>query len=245
MKRFLTNVKDGFLNSIFPKHIKCIFCGEDLEHINSFDTCEDCLKRLPLIVKNFCIRCGGQLEDEQIGVCLNCKRNNFDFDLTRSVFVYSNNIVHLIHKFKFGSGKYLCEPIAYYMFNKLKSLDWNIDIISYVPMFPTREKMRGYNQSKELALTIGQLANIPVKTLYIKTVDTQEQAKLDAKSRRKNLKDAFKLIDNDIKDKNILIIDDIFTTGATSNELARITKNKAKNVFVLTFAHTQLKEKNI
>ena len=245
MTRFFKAIKEAILNSIYPKHIKCIFCGEELEHLNSFDSCEDCLKKLPLITKNFCIRCGAQLEDEQIGVCFNCKRNNFDFDLARSVFVYTDKVVSLIHHFKFGSGKYLAEPIAYYMYNKLKTLNWDIDLITYVPMFYKREKIRGYNQSKELATEIGKLTQLPVVTIFEKVVDTNEQARLDAKSRRKNLKDAFRLVSNDFKNKNVLIIDDIFTTGATSNELSRLLKGKANKIFVLTFAHTKINEKDI
>ena len=245
MKKIFSSIKNGFLDSIYPKHIKCIFCGEDLEFLNSFNSCEECLKRLPIIQKDFCVRCGGKLEDEQIGVCFNCKRNNFNFDLARSVFVYADEIVTLIHKFKFGSGKYLAEPIAYYMYNKLTTLNWNIDLISFVPMFPKREKIRGYNQARELANEIGKLSSIPVVNLFEKIVDTNEQAKLDANSRRKNLKGAFKLASTDFKDKNILIVDDIYTTGATTNELAHLLKGKANKIFVLTFAHTKLNEKNI
>lgn len=245
MTKFFMNIKEVLLNSIYPKHIKCIFCGEELEHLNSFDSCENCLKTLPLITKHFCIRCGAQLENEQVGVCFNCKRNNFDFDLARSVFVYKDKVVSLIHRFKFGSGKYLAEPIAYYMFNKLKTLNWNIDIITYVPMFLKREKIRGYNQAKELANEIGKLTQLPVSTIFEKVVDTHEQAKLNAQSRRKNLKDAFRLVSNDFKNKNVLIVDDIFTTGATSNELSHLLKGKANKIFVLTFAHTQINEKDI
>lgn len=245
LKKFLTNIKNGFLDSIYPKHIKCIFCGEELEHTNSFDSCEECLKRLPVLNKDFCPRCGGKLEEDQIGVCFNCKKNNFDFSLARAVFVYNDSIIPLIHKFKFGNGKYLTEPIAFYMYNKLKTLNWNIDYITYVPMFPKREKIRGYNQAKELAEEVGKLANIPVKNIFKKVKDTHEQARLNSKNRRLNLKGAFKVIDHDIKDKNILIIDDIFTTGATTNELAHLIKDKVKYTFVLTFAHTQINEKDI
>ncbi len=238
-------IKNRILNSIFPDNIKCIFCDEELPSPTPFDTCDKCMELLPFLEKDFCPRCGGKLEEDQIGVCFNCKKNNFDFSYARSVFVYDDFIRPIVHKFKFGSGKYLAKPLANFMAEKLKSLDWNIDIITYVPMFKKREKQRGFNQARELANEIGKILNIPVQDIFEKKVDTHEQARLNSMSRRKNLKDAFKVIGRNLKDKTILIVDDIYTTGATCSELSSIIKDRCQETFVLTLAHTQLDEKDV
>lgn len=246
LKNIFNNIFNGFLDSIFPKHIKCIFCGEELPELNSYDTCDKCKKTLPLLKeKTCCIRCGAELEDDQLGVCFNCKKNNFDFLYARSVCSYTGAVIPTMYKFKFGKGKYLAEPLAYYMYEVLKELNWGIDIITYVPMFPKREKIRGYNQARELAIELSKVTNIPMEDVFEKIIDTHEQAKLNSQARRKNLKDAFKVINKNLKDKTILIIDDIFTTGTTTAELSRILKGKCLNSYVLTFAHTKTNEKDV
>ncbi len=238
-------LKKRILDTIFPDKIKCIFCDEELPTITPFETCDNCMEKLPILNKDFCPRCGGKLEEDQIGVCFNCKKNNFDFSYARAVFVYDDFIRPVVHKFKFGAGKYLATPLANFMAEKLKSLEWNIDIITYVPMYKKREKKRGFNQARELANEMGKILNIPVQTIFEKKIDTHEQARLDSMSRRKNLKDAFKVVARNLKDKTILIVDDIYTTGATCGELSSIIKDRCNEIFVLTLAHTPLDEKDV
>ena len=244
-KSFVINIKNGFLNLIYPKHIKCIFCGEEIELNNSFDSCENCINTLPIINTDYCYRCGGKREKDAVGVCLNCKINNFDFDFARSVFEYNDKLIPTIHKLKFGGGKYLVKPLSFYLYSKLKTLDWKIDLITFVPMYTKRQKERGYNQAEELAKELSKLINIKCEPMFTKIKDTKEQAKLSGKERRTNLKDSFKLIYKDIAGKNILIVDDVYTTGATSNELARLIKDKSNNIYILTLAHSKIDETNV
>jgi len=224
---------------IYPRHIKCIFCGNEIKEFNEYDSCEKCLKSLPFIVKDFCPRCGTQMPEDSVGVCNNCKTHNFYFDYARSVFVYEDLVKRAIHKLKISSAKYIAEPLANTMFYYFKSLNWNIDFITYVPMHKSRLKFRGYNQAKELASYLSTKLNKPLIDCFEKIKNTPNQTSLSGKERQENLKDAFKLIYKDVKDKNILIIDDIFTTGATSNEVSKLLRNKdANKIYVLTIAHT-------
>lgn len=228
-------------NLVFPRHIKCIFCGDELNSTDVCDTCSNCHESLPKL-DHSCFRCGGPIEDNNDGVCLNCKANNFSFHSARSAFPYTDKVVGLVHKFKFGRGKYLFEAMAEYMCDVFSTWNISVDIVTSVPLHKNREKSRGYNQSKLLAEYIANKFNLRYVDSVEKIVDNTAQATLDFKSRRENVKDVYKSIDeakSEIKDKKVLLIDDIYTTGATSNAVSEILKSMhAKEVYVLTFAHS-------
>ena len=116
------------------------------------------------------------------------------------------------------------------------------DCVTYIPMFKKKEKLRGYNQAKLLAEEFSNHTNIPIFDFCEKVVDNSSQTELDFKARRENVKDAFKFkkeLKKQLKDKVVLVIDDIFTTGATTNEICKILLEKgAKECFVFTLAHT-------
>lgn len=230
-------------NLIYPRHIKCIFCGDEIKDLNDYDACSNCLKSLPFIVKDFCPRCGAKMSEDSVGTCFNCKIHNFYFDYARAVFVYDGAVRSAIHKLKISSAKYIAESLANTMYYYFKGLNWNIDFITFIPMHKSRLKFRGFNQAKEIATKLATLLNKPLIDCFEKIKNTPNQTSLSGKDRQENLKDAFKLIYKDVKDKNVLIIDDIFTTGATSNEVSKLLRNKqAGKIYVLTAAHTPLQK---
>lgn len=233
-------LKENILDIIYPRHIKCIFCGEELNDKSHNDTCERCLKSLPFITHS-CARCGAPVALDNDGVCLNCKANNFDFILARSVFEYRDRVASVVHKFKYNSMKFLYEPLANYLCEYLSRWDISPDIITCVPLFKSKEKARGYNQSELMARHLAEKSEIHFHILCAKIVDNTSQTKLNLKQRKENVKGVFKFIDDCkplIKDKTILIIDDVYTTGSTCNELSKIIKSKgAKEIYVLTLAH--------
>ena len=235
--------KEFLLNIIYPKHITCVFCDEELDSNSNNDTCVQCLSELPFLTTNTCERCGGIVSENNENICLNCKANNFEFDLARSVFNYEDKIVSAIHKYKYSSHRYLLEPFGNYLSKYLAS--WNIhpDYITSVPLHPNREKARGYNQAKCMAELVSKNFGIPYVDICEKTVDNKNQARLDFKERRKNVKDVYKLVP-DIRKKvsgsTILLIDDVYTTGSTCSEVAKIIKSAGvSKVYVLTLAHAQ------
>lgn len=233
-------LKENILDLLYPRHIKCIFCGEELNEKSYNDTCETCLKTLPFITHS-CSRCGAPVALDNDGVCLNCKANNFDFNLARSVFAYSDKVVAVVHKFKYSKMKFLYEPLANYLCEYLSTWEISPDIITCVPLYVSKQKKRGYNQSELMARRLAGKLNIPFHILCTKIVDNMSQAELNLKQRKENVKGVFKFNSEYrrmIKDKSILIIDDVYTTGSTSNELSKMIKsNGAKGLYVLTFAH--------
>lgn len=241
------NFISKILNVLFPKNVKCIFCGEELNNKSYNKTCEKCFSSLPFI-QNSCLRCGAPMNENQSGVCLKCKRTNYDFTFARSVFVYKNEIVKVVHKIKYGGKKYLFDAVSKYMAESFAT--WSVlpNIITCVPMVVKKQKARGYNQSKVLAENLADTVNLPFYELTRKIKDTTSQTSLSTSERMKNVKDSFafnKEYKDLIKDKIICIIDDVITTGATTSEISRVLlENGAKACHVFTFAHTQLAQIN-
>lgn len=234
---FWSRIKEIF----FPSHVKCIFCKEELNENSHNDTCEQCLTSLPFITKS-CEKCGGQITESNTGVCLSCKSSNYCFDSGRSVFVYSGRVVSLIHRLKYGSMAYIGKQLGNYLCEKFA--EWGIkpDYITSVPLHVKRLKQRKFNQSKIMAEVISEKFEIPYCDFCDKIVDNQRQAELKFQERRENVRGVYALkhecIDF-VKNKSILLIDDVFTTGSTTNEVASVLKNAgADKVFVLTVAHT-------
>ena len=237
----LRRIGSWLKNLMFPRHIKCIFCGDELNSTDLCDTCSNCSCDLPRL-SHCCLRCGGPVEENNDGICFNCKANNFSFNSARSVFKYEDKIVGLIHKYKFGRAKYLYQAMAEYMCEVLSKWNISVDIVTFVPLHKNREKARGYNQSKLLAEYIADRFNLELVDAVEKVIDNTAQATLDLKARRENVKNVYKSISeakSKIKGKNVLLIDDIYTTGSTCNAISEIIKSMhAKDIFVLTFAHS-------
>jgi ComF family protein len=113
-----------------------------------------------------------------------------------------------------------------------------IDVVTYVPMSRTDRRRRGFNQAQILARSIGRRLGIPVLPLLAKVRETLPQAALSAIKRRENLHEAFRQI-RSVKRGRVLLVDDVYTTGATVEECARVLKMGGhRAVFVLTVART-------
>ena len=121
----------------------------------------------------------------------------------------------------------------------------NSDVMVFVPMLKKDQRKRGFNQSYLLAKELSNIISVPVlEDALVKVKKTKKQVGLKRKDRKVNLKDAFKLTSSkDIKDKSVLIIDDVMTTGSTVERIAELLKKKgAKIVKVLTVASVQITE---
>lgn len=245
MKQKIKTLRDKILSLMYPKNIKCMFCMDELNQREYNCTCENCLEILTFIT-NPCGRCGSPMNENQQGVCIKCKKRNFHFINAKSIFEYIDLPKNVVHSVKYNGKKYLIEHMVKYMLDEYGT--WNIfpDIVTCVPLFPTREKERGYNQSKIMAEMFAEKTNLLFYELCAKVVNTVSQTELDTNARIENVKDSFVFIDEFkkiIKNKTILIIDDVITTGATTSEISRILKqNGAGACYVMSFAHTKLNQ---
>ena len=245
MKQKISKFKDTILNLIYPKNIKCMFCMGELNQNSYNATCENCLEILPFI-KNPCERCGSAMNENQKGVCLKCKNTNYNFAQAKSVFEYVDLPLSVVHNLKYNGKKYLAEYMVRYLLDIYAT--WNVfaDFVTCVPMFETKEKARGYNQSKLLSQEFSKQVKVPFYEFCSKVVDTTSQTELNTQERINNVKDSFALkpeYKKTIKGKSILIIDDVITTGATTSEIAKVLlRAGAKECYALSFAHTKLKQ---
>jgi competence protein ComFC len=180
--------------------------------------------------------------------CANCLKRNYDFDRTVSVFIYNRVIARAIYRFKFRQKTFLAKFFSKFLLRKIEYLRNKVDFIIPVPIHGKRLKWRGYNQTMLLADELSHQTTIrTIPDLLIKNKNTVAQTTLRLKKRKVNLKSAFSINEQYkdlIRGKNIMITDDVFTTGSTANECAKVLKrNGVKKVFVLTIAKTTIGKK--
>lgn len=184
-------------------------------------------------------------------ICPNCLSNfslNVDqpYSYISSYFSYKdNNIRKIIHSIKYYHRKDLIEPLVKTTLSKSLNLEPENYILIPIPIHWWRKLLRGYNQSELITKQYSKLTNIPYKTNILhRSKLTKRQVKSKNKNERiKNQINSFYIKTNDnllenIKNKNIILIDDVTTTGSTINEARNILmKNGFKNVTAITLAH--------
>ncbi len=247
-KTRLAKILNGFEDLIFKNH-SCLSCRREISDGTKFSLCKNCFDELEVFGGNLCKVCGENILKDNL-LCDRCKSNSFSFDENRSFAVYEDVASSLVKRLKYSGKKYYAKHLAELMMIN-KTYFENIDVITFVPIGLKRRKERGFNQAEELADEIGKLSNIPVLNTLEKIGTERHQAGLSQKDRQKNLSGTFKLIDEVIKElkgKNILLIDDVFTTGATLSECSKVLKsdkrNKPAKICCYTFAKTRLNSAN-
>lgn len=231
---------NAFLDLIYPSETICYMCGGTLEKDAKYSLCKNCYNNLPFISEHHCTKCGTSLKMvESEPICEQCKKSDYYFDRAISVVEYKKDIKRLIYKFKYSDHTYLATTIGPMMAHKIKQEGTEADIIIPVPLYKNKEKERGFNQAVLLSRQISGETNIPLNAdTLIRTKNTKVMYNLTRKERLENVRDAFRIINQDaIINKNIILVDDIFTTGSTVNSCSKeLMENGAKSVTVLTFA---------
>lgn len=216
----------------------CVLCGKP----NKDSVCAECRKKYPLLKEPLCMCCGKPILEEEREYCEDCSEKLPKFTQGRSLWLHKGEVKQSIYQFKFHNrriygktyGRLLAKRYERYL------VKWKIDCIIPVPIHSHRRRKRGYNQAEVLAKALqSELeTNIPIKNqLLYRKKETIFQKKLDNKQRKRNLRGAFGVNDKGAIQGNILVIDDIYTTGATLNEIAMVLKkNGANNVYFLTIS---------
>lgn len=236
-KRILKTVDDA----LFPKDITCDACGGELVADTRYRLCAKCTGKLSVISGHICQVCGAPIGDESY-YCLRCQKQESVFERSRSPLVYENEAKTLIYELKFLGKKYISETLGAMMADCFLENKMQADVIVYVPMTNKEKRKRGFNQAELLANEVGKRLNIPVLPALVKIRETAAQKELTREGREKNLEGAYRCVFDEVKRLNVLLVDDIFTTGATANECAKaLIKGKVKSVNVLTAAVTVLK----
>ena len=195
----------------------CLLCASP--QANNHALCSPCLNELPWHSSNSCPQCGLSSSGQLCGSCISSPP---DFDTTHAVFLYQYPIDKMMQRYKYGNMLNISHTFGQLLADK-SSLE-AIDLIIPMPMHPTRIKQRGFNQALEIAkvLTKNCKDKLDYKSVERQTL-TPPQASLPLKERVKNIKGAFK-VETDLSGKRIAIVDDVMTTGASLNELAKTLK---------------------
>ena len=194
-------LKETILDAIYPPNVSCAICGSEA-HTDIHGLCAECAALI-----------------QPAGII---GSSDFVDDIYCAVH-YTEHIAAAVHNYKYNDARYLC-----CFFASLIELpkDWQIDAVLPMPLHPNKLKKRGYNQSaliaRELCKKYGLMLD---ESLAVRIKDTKSQRELDRSQRAENMKNAFSA-SGSVKNKRILIIDDVFTTGATMNECAKALKVK-------------------
>lgn len=226
-------IKTWILDLIYP--VKCPFCGT----VTGDGICEECRKRIQKIEEPYCMKCGKPVQEKEQEYCYDCGRKAHEFEEGRGLWLHKSPVSDALYAFKYQNrriygeifGRELAETYGGYLRRK------KVNLIIPIPLHRKKLRSRGYNQAEILARVLSEETGIPLETkLLVRQRATAPQKQLNDKARRKNIRGAF-AARGTADGKNIVLVDDIYTTGSTLDEAARILRKAgAQNVFFLTIS---------
>src|SRR5438094_5942711 len=219
----------------------CTICGK---HVRGDEyLCSDCEAKAMRIVAPFCQQCSKPFDGaiSTVFTCANCAHRTIYFDAAVAAYRGRGIVRQIIHDFKYGRQIHLRHLVArwlYGAFDNERLRGRTFDMIVPVPLHPTRQRERGFNQASLLAELLTAQISIPCKPVLKRVRYTTTQTALDRAERMENLHNAFRLRRNaNVRGLRVLLIDDVLTTGSTLSECARTLKRSgAISVYAATAA---------
>ncbi len=212
------------LKLLYPP--RCPIC-DGLMDFRKRGCCDGCAGKLPWVSGAKCMKCGRPLTNPQAEYCSDCAGGRRYFDGGAAAFTYSGEMRDSVARMKFQNRRdylpFYGEAMGRALAGRLRL--WRPKAILPVPMHPKKRRRRGFNQAELLAGELARFTGIPLKNDILKCVRlTEDQKKLDRRARQRNLRGIFS-VEGDISDLgSVLLVDDVFTTGSTVDELARVLK---------------------
>ncbi len=225
------------MNFLFPP--MCPYCAQRLELPHRI--CPKCFAKIRFIDNPKCDCCGRPFDFKVYGetLCGKCLTTRNAYDKVRAAFLYDQFSRIPILTFKNADRTELAKTLTHFLFTAGQELFPQTDVIVAVPIHRYRLFKRTYNQSAVLARLLSARIKKPfLAGVLYRIRPTKSQGHLSPTKRKRNVANAFRVKSNKhLKGRSVLLIDDVFTTGATANECAKALKRAgAKNVFVLTIA---------
>ena len=222
-----------WLQLLYPT--TCVFCGKVLKE----PVCSVCKEKVVYVEEPRCKVCGKPIRYMEEECCSDCKEQSHFFEQGRSVWLHKGPVRWSIYQFKYHNRRIFAQYYAkeLYRLHGKKLVDWEIDLIVPIPLHRRRKRRRGYNQSELLAKQLSKLSGIPMNVNgVIRVKNTRPQKALTGKERKKNMQGAFRICDWGNAPKNVLLIDDIYTTGNTLDAVAKLLQEKGSKVFFFTIS---------
>lgn len=212
------------IDYIYPP--RCPICDDILEGRKNFP-CVKCYHKISYIKSPRCMKCGKQLDDEYKEYCFDCVKKRHYYTRGIAVWSYQDSIKQSIYNFKYNNrrdnSKFYANEIIRIYGRMIKS--WDVDVIIPIPIHKKRKQKRGFNQAELIAREISNITKIPLATdILVRNVNTKPQKELNDIERIKNLRDAFSVNPTTQNIKKALLIDDIYTTGATIDMCSKLLR---------------------
>lgn len=220
---------------LYPLH--CPVCDQIVRPWGE-KICLECIPKLKPLAAPWCMQCGKKLYGDG-EFCRDCGPGKHRFIRGRALYEYESAAVP-IYRFKYGGRReyaaFFGEQAADHLGDFIRSV--HPDGLVPIPLHSSRKAKRGYNQAELLAKEIGSRMGLPVYAkCLVRVKNTAPMKRLTPKERQNNLKKAFLISGNDVKLKTVLIVDDIYTTGATVDEAAQVMRNAGvERVYFVTVA---------
>ena len=241
MNRLVATVLDW----IYPP--VCVGCGLIIPvnkvQEKEMGMCLHCQELFEPIEPYTCKVCGVPTKIE-VDRCVSCLGKSFEFDKNTATFLYDELIRDLLLKLKFTRKKQIAHSLGQLWAAHVKDIPKDVSLVP-LPMHAKKKRERGFNQAEVLAKALGKKFGVSVVNAVERVVDTPPQSGLHPRQRVDNIKGAFAVVKaENAKGKNYIVVDDIYTTGASLNECARVLKDAgAKSVCGLTLTVVKRKEK--
>ena len=222
----LTRVAEPLLDLILPR--TCAGCGREGGYL-----CDECESTIPRLGPPQCSVCSAP---SRSSLCAWCQSANQPFNGITAPYRWTGVVQELVYSLKYRNGRASAPRLAGLMSAHLADEPITADVIAPVPLHPSRERERGYNQSELLARGISNLTGIPIESRGLARIrNTPPQVSMSTpEERRKNVVGAFECT-SDVAGKRVLLIDDVVTTGATVAECSAQLRNAgAASVWVLS-----------
>jgi ComF family protein len=230
----------ALFNLVFPDD--CRVCNKPLKNFSRIPVCPACLHApKPFLAEHFCSDCGTPFLNsaplDADGRCLLCRSGLSGYDAVYTYGEYEGVLRSLIHVFKYGGVMPLASRFGPLLSRSLPR-EQQFDVIVAMPLHWRKKLLRGFNQSELLARSVSRRTGIPIVNALRRRKGTAPQAGLTRAQRRTNVAGAFEVRKRDlVNGRHVLLIDDVFTTGATAGACSAVLKRAgAKRVSVLTLA---------
>ena len=236
------------LDLICPPDLYCICCGKIIDSTRTYRLCDDCMEGMKWATGRTCAKCGKILADiDPCDVCFSCREHGHVFDKGYACAEYGTHERALIFALKYNGRSDIGETVGEIMYDRMLAemgsdeLADAYDMVLPVPVHRRKRLTRGYNQAMLIAESFCRRAGLKADDdILYRSRETHMMRSLTPDERRENIRGAFAVRSfraGEIAGKRILLIDDIYTTGATIDEIARLLKdNGAVRVDFLTFA---------
>ena len=225
---------DAVLNLLFP--VACVLCRQPVLERRWGAACPDCWDRLDSVRPPYCSQCGLPAPAIE-GLCAACRLGERAFDFARAALTFNDAARDLIHHLKYSGRVSLAGPLGTFLKHCLDHEPFSGAVLVPAPLYGKRERERGFNQAELLARRLGRPVDCD---LVRRKKNTPSQTGLTRAQRAENLRGAFE-VRGRIPD-SVIVVDDVYTTGATANEIAKTLKRAGtRRVELLTVARVPLR----